>query len=383
MLRPSSCLAAVVTTALSLTAVADSERERREAELEELRERIEAVRERLAADRERRDDVSAELERIERRVGEIAGRVADLDRRIAEQRNRLDEIAAERDSERERLATHRETLGEQLRAAYRMGREPALRLLLRQDDPTAVARAMGYYGYFNDARLGAMDEVSAGLERLRELEAEAESTREALAADRDELDAEQDRLAEARAERADVLARVEERLDERGARLDELEADRERLRELLDDLSAAMDDIPDNPLEDEPFATRERALAWPVEGPLRATFGSERAGGRMRWRGLVIEAEAGTPVEAVYHGRVVFADWLSGFGQLVIVDHQEGYMSLYGYNERIVRSEGEWVEPGDELAVVGRSGAQDDPGLYFEIRHDGDPEDPRGWLRPR
>lgn len=373
----------VAAAAVALSAVADSERERREAELEELREQIDAVRERLAADREQRDDVSTELERIERRISMLAGDIAEVDRRIGDHQDRLEELADQRARARQRLDQHRGTLAKQLRAAYRLGRQPALRILLRQDQPDAVARAMEYYSYFNEARLGEMEAVTALLGELRTLTEETEQTRAALADDRDKLDERRVELGSARAEREDILARIEERMAERGERLDELEEDREQLQDLLDELSTAIDDIPDSPLEDEPFDTRAQELAWPVSGALRETFGSARADGRMRWQGLVIDAEAGSAVRAVYHGRVVFADWLSGFGQLIILDHQDGYMSLYGYNQRLLRSEGEWVGPGDRIATVGRSGAQTDPGLYFEIRQEGQPQDPLAWLQPR
>ena len=376
--------AALFLGGLPTTLLADeAERAERERELEEVRERIEEVRSALAADRERRDDVSAALEAIEREIGELAGRIQRLDRRIGEHRARLAELDEERAAAEDRLAEHRETLEAQVRAAYRLGREPALRLLLRQDEPDAVARAMGYYGYFNAARLDAMTATTEALATLEDLRAETTATQEALARDRAGLDSERERLAAARVERQEILARLERDIDSRGERLERLEADRERLEDLLERLGSMIADIPDSPLDAAPFVERSGQLDWPVAGRVRTSFGSARAGGRLRWQGIVIAGEAGEPVRAVYHGRVVFADWLSGFGQLVIIDHQDGFMSLYGFNEQVLRAEGEWVVPGEPVATIGSSGAQDEPGLYFEIRRRGEPRDPIGWLASR
>lgn len=384
-MRARLVLAVVLIAVLGLGgAVADTaEREERERELEELRERIDAVRERLAADREERDEISVEIERIEREIAELAGRVDDLDQRIDEHRARIAELGQRQEAAREQLEGHRETLEGQLRAAYRLGREPALRLLLRQDEPDAVSRAMGYYGYINNARLAAIGEVADLVAELGEIRTRTESARADLARDRESLDREQERLAAARVEREEILAALERDIAERGQRLETLQEDREQLESLLNDLGEVMADIPDDPREAGPFAERSGELDWPVDGDVRTDFGSPRAGGRMQWRGLVIAAEHGTRVHAIYHGRVVFADWLSGFGQLVIVDHRDGFMSLYGFNERLLRAEGEWVMPGDPIAIVGNSGAQDEPGVYFEIRRDGEPRNPRTWLASR
>lgn len=353
------------------------------AELEALRERIESVRERLEAERQRRDRASDALAEIEQRVGRIAGRIEALDSDIDDTRARLEQLRQRRAEVRDALGSHRTTLAAQLRAAYRLGRQPALRLLLRQDDPAALARALGYYGYFNDARLDAIERAHSLMSELDDLTEDTRAAEARLESDRAELDQRYATLEDTRAERRELLARLERSIDDRGERLQALEASRERLQGLLEDLAPVLDDIPAAPLEARPFPTRQGELGWPVRGRLRARFGAARASGRMTWEGIVIDAESGTRVRAVYHGRVVFADWLSGFGQLIIVDHLDGYFSLYGYNQRLLRGTGDWVAPGDAIAAVGDSGGQRKPGLYFEIRRQGRPVDPLTWLAAR
>lgn len=353
------------------------------AKLDELRDRIEAVRAELAAERERRDRAADELARIEQRIGRLSGELADIDERMRATRAELDELAARAEGLRARLERHRGTLAGQLRAAYRLGRQPALRLLLRQEEPGAVARALGYYGYLNDARLEAIERARRLIGELRTVRRETETARAALEDDRAALAERRQALESAHAERRELLARLERSIEDKGERLEDMQASRERLEDLLRELDSVLGDIPAAPLEESPFPSRRGELAWPVSGPLRAQFGSARAGGRMQWRGVVIGADAGADVRAVYYGRVVFADWLSGFGQLLIVDHLDGYMSLYGYNQRLLRSTGDWVAPGDVVATVGASGGRERSGLYFEIRHGGQPVDPTAWLAQR
>lgn len=353
------------------------------AELEALRERIEAVRTALANERREEDRTETGLERIERRIGDIATRLQRTQSNLQQARDQLGRLDARRAELNRALAAHRDTLAVQLRAAYRLGRQPALRLVLRQNEPARLARALGYYGYFNAARLDAIGRTETLVREVRAVERETEQTRRSLQQELDTLQHQRTELETARAERRQILERLRASIADKGERLERMEANREELERLLDRLSSVLADIPAAPLEERPFGSRTGELQWPVDGDLRARFGAPRAEGRMRARGLVITAESGTPVRAVYYGRVVFADWFSGFGQLIIIDHLDGYLSLYGYNQRLLRSTGDWVTPGEPVATVGDSGGQARAGLYFEIRRDGQPVNPERWLAQR
>ncbi|MFW5969242.1 MAG: murein hydrolase activator EnvC family protein [Halofilum sp. (in: g-proteobacteria)] len=367
---------------LPVAGVGDDEAETR-ARLEDLRERIDSVRDELRTEREDRDEATAALAELEQRIGSTANRIDDLDTRIERTRRRLEQLGAERRELVESLEGHRDTLAAQLRAAHRFGRQPALRLLLRQDSPGTLARALGYYGYFNRARLGAIDKARSLMEEVARVTEDTRAAREELADARKGVEDERAALEEARVERGRVVERLEASIADKGDELERLEASRKRLKELLAKLGRVLDDIPEAPLEEQPFDTQRDALDWPANGELRARFGSARASGRTHWRGVVIGVAEGDPVRAVYHGRVVFADWLEGFGQLLIVDHQDGWLSLYGFNRQLLRSTGDWVEPGEKIARAGASGGQSEPGLYFEIRREGKPVDPMDWLAAR
>jgi septal ring factor EnvC (AmiA/AmiB activator) len=168
------------------------------------------------------------------------------------------------------------------------------------------------------------------------------------------------------------------KIADEGKEVDRLAAQENDLTRLIAELSSILSDYPIT--SEEPFSTHKGRLTWPVAGTLLHEFGQPRVGGSVKWNGVVLAAPRGREVRAVYHGRVAFADWLAGMGLLVIVDHGEGYMSLYGYNETILKNTGDWVAPGDVIATVGDSGGQSQSGLYFELRNGTKPENPRRWV---
>jgi septal ring factor EnvC (AmiA/AmiB activator) len=220
--------------------------------------------------------------------------------------------------------------------------------------------------------------VTAHLAELEALQQEAAREQARL----DELAqahyAELARLDAAQEERKELLGVLRLRMQEEGAEMKRLAAQEQDLSRLIAELSSILADYPIT--SEEPFTALRGRLTWPVAGRLVHDFGQPRAGGQLSWNGVVLAAPRGREVRAVYHGRVVFADWLDGMGLLVIVDHGEGFLTLYGYNETTLKSAGDWVAPGDAIATVGVSGGQVDSGLYFEIRQGTKPVDPRSWI---
>jgi septal ring factor EnvC (AmiA/AmiB activator) len=303
--------------------------------------------------------VLASIERLERNMAakqtERDRRLGDLraaEKDIAAQHARLAEIRAEQALERQRLAEfesatqaataalQRESgaLARQVRLSYMTGREELLKLVLNQEDPARLGRMVTYYDYYNrlrGARIGAVRGELAELAELTRATARSEAT----------------------------LADL---------------ADEQRLTDLVDELSEILAAFPVN--GEEPFAAQQGKLAWPAAGKIVGDYGAPRNGGPLRWNGVLLDAAGGAPVRAVYGGRVAFSDWLPGMGLLLIVDHGDDYLSLYGYNEVLLKASGEWVEPGEVLAQVGNSGGRNGPALYFELRHKGQPVNPHPWM---
>lgn len=362
----------------SLAAGADKDNE---AELERVRARIENLRLEMREDVQARDALDARLRDSEEQVAEVTRRLAKLRgaRRASEQRlSGLREKQATREAA---LAGERAALAGQLRAAWMNGRQERLKLILNQQDPAALGRLLVYYGYFNRLRAVRIEEVGRQLTELDRIGVELEIEQQRL------LDLEASRAGElehlqaARRERAASLVALGKRIAERGGEVARLEAQEKALTELIDELRRALAELPVT--GQEPFETVRGKLSWPVTGHLLSDFGQTRAGGRLEWHGVLLGAERGTEVEAIYHGRVAYADWLPGLGLLLVIEHGDGYMSLYAHNQTLLKSVGDWVAPREAVATVGDSGGRSEPALYFEIRRERQPLDPHEWINQK
>lgn len=350
----------------------------KERELAEVRERISELKDRLDERAAERDRVSADLQSAELKIAEQRRQLEDLERQKAYSDKRLEELAGQRRAREAELGQEIDQLSAQVRAAYTSGNQERIRLLLNQHDPGSIGRLMTWYRYLSEYRGRNIEAVTAHLAELEALQQEAAREQARL----DELAkthyAELMRLDAAQEERKELLGVLRTRMQEEGAEIKRLAAQEQDLSRLIAELSSILADYPIT--SEEPFTALRGRLTWPVAGALVHDFGQPRAGGRLSWNGVVLAAPRGREVRAVYHGRVVFADWLDGMGLLVIVDHGEGFLTLYGYNETTLKSAGDWVAPGDAIATVGVSGGQVDSGLYFEIRQGTKPVDPRNWI---
>ncbi|MDH3713121.1 MAG: peptidoglycan DD-metalloendopeptidase family protein [Gammaproteobacteria bacterium] len=373
----------LVAFVLSGGAEADSERERQERELLRLRSEIAALEQRIGARTLEKFSALSQLRDTELRLAGLAQQVASLRARLGEHERELRILRERRGDLHSELAVHQDNLRNQVVAAHRVGRMQVLQLLLNQQDPGLVSRVMTYATYLNRARLSAIEATRSAVNELTEVLKQIETARAALRRSRAALLDEQRNLQSSRDSRAALVAEIERQLASGGARLQQLREDSARLEELLRSLQELLADIPDAPLVHRPFRNLKGKLPWPAKGKIVKRYNSPRGIGQMKWRGILIAAPNGNNVRAVYHGRVVFADWLPGLGLLAIIDHEDGYMSLYGYNQSLLKDTGDWVEPGDIIATVGDSGGQSNSGVYFEIRESGKPINPRRWLTQR
>ena len=354
----------------------------KEAELEKVQSRIDKVRKSVNADIEKRDRLGVELRDAElgmqaarRRLEELraqriasAARLEDLERDLARREKELD---AERDA-----------LSGELRAAYVNGREEHLKLLLNQEDPGSLGRMLAYYGYFGRARADRIGDIRGRL-------AELASVREQIAAETGRLaglEAEQERevagLRSAQDRRTRAVVSIESQIKSRGGELKRLESQAQSLEKLISELRKALADVP--VAKRAPFEPLRGKLPWPVQqGQVLARFGQPRAGGSLRWQGMLIGTARGARVRAPYGGQVVYADWLPGMGLMLVLDHGGGYMSLYGHNQELFRKVGDAVATGDVIGAVGDTGGHDQPALYFEVRRGREPVNPEIWLQRR
>ncbi len=362
--------------------------------LEQLRQQIQILRRELDSDVQRKQSLQSRLQRSERHIGKVVALLKKLKHQLRTQQRELKKLNTRGNGLQSDLHKHRVALAQQIRAAYTIGQQEYVKILLNQQDPAAVTRTLTYYDYFHRARLARMQDIDEDLAELRTVEKKIQQKTQKLEKTREEQNLEKTQLEKTRQQRASVLAGLQQKILAKGERLSLMEEDKRRLQRLLDSLATISRPSPKTPegseseftsegSEHTPFAKLRGKLRWPSRGQLTTRYGSARKVGKLKWQGVNISAPEGTEVSAISHGRVAFSDWLRGFGLLTIIDHGDGYMSLYGGNQSLFKEVGDWVEAGEIIASVGKSGGRKNAALYFEIRHNGKPSNPLKWCRNR
>ncbi|HEY4209913.1 MAG TPA: peptidoglycan DD-metalloendopeptidase family protein [Steroidobacteraceae bacterium] len=355
-----------------------SDTQKTEAQLQDIKAEIERVARQISNDQVEKSRLSKDLRTAELSVSKAREGLDGLRRQRAATAARRAALAAQKQQREAQLGRERGALAGQLRAAYMIGREEPLKLLLNQRDPSRAGRMFAYYSYFGHARADQIQHIQDNVHGLEELDGQLQVADEKLAELEKEQRVQVSGMEQARSQRSVVLANFETESHNRTESLDRLRSQQAGLEKLLRELRKAIEKFPID--GNDAFAKLRGKLAWPVTGKLVARFGETRAGG-VKWDGVLLATERGAQVRAVYQGRVVYADWLPGLGLLTIVDHGDGYMSLYAHNERLFKAVGEQVAAGDAIASAGDSGGTARPELYFEIRKAGKPVDPRPWFK--
>lgn len=347
--------------------------------LDALRAKLATLGEKQSADVDRRGGVVKELRTIERQVAAAAANLGEVSAELVAEQKGLDALQRERKRRQELLARERGALAGQVRAAFVAGREERLKLLLNQQDPARVGRMLAYYDRFNRTRSERIARVDAALAELASLTRSIETKLAVLGGVKRARAGALADLTQLRGSRRAVLAKLDADLAQRGRDIARIKGESDRLRKLLESIGDVFVDAPESGPA-KPFASQRGKLPWPLRGRVLHGFGQSRAEGRMAWEGMLIESSTGAEVKSVAAGRIAFADWLPHYGLLVIVEHGDGYLSLYGHNQAVYKQLGEWVQRGERIAASGDSGGQQRAALYFEVRKGKEPQDPRKWL---
>lgn len=380
-------------------------------ELQQLRNRIEALQSQMAGAEASRNEAADALRESERAISEANRDLADLDRSSGDVAKRSEILRGESRKASASLEIHQKTLARLLHDQHvRHGGNPpdTLRLLLSGENPNAIARDLHYLSYVSRTHADAIRGMRDSMARLKSLADETAAKAAELAAIGAEQNNQRRRLEAEKAKRADVVARLSRDILRQRNEIGAMQRNESRLTNLIEQLAKVITRTPPPARPSAPAAARQPGeriervpepgaigtmakafsrlrgqLALPVRGELSGRFGSPRNDGGTTWKGVFVAAKAGEAVRAVAAGRVVYADWLRGFGNLLIIDHGESYMSLYGYNETLLKRVGDEISGGDSVATVGNSGGGEDSGLYFELRHQGRPFDPLTWVGRR
>lgn len=288
-------------------------------------------------------------------------------------------LHSERQDYLDSLKKRREVLASQIMAAYRLGRESRLKLVLNQDSPALLSRTLAYYDYFSRSQAAQINELRQVLQTLDDMQAKINVELSVLDDVQKSQQSVLNEMTELRNQRQKVVDTLSGRIDSEETRLAELQRDQRDLEALLEKLSDALADIPTNLGRQHGLLELKGKLPIPVKGRVKKAYGQPRTAG-LHWQGWLINADAGSDVKPIAYGRVAYSDWLRGYGLLMIIDHGDGFLSLYANNESLLREVGDWVDPGSNISTVGSSPLNGD-GLYFEIRKNGKALDPAAWLK--
>tara|TARA_R110002110_G_scaffold205066_7_gene417171 strand:- start:316612 stop:317769 length:1158 start_codon:yes stop_codon:yes gene_type:complete len=360
--------------------LAQSEEEQARAQLKQLQRDIRRIDQEISSANQRKNTLQRQLRDAEIELGNVQRSIAGNRKAIGESQQELAALEAKQAELLAARSTQQARIATELRTAWQMSRQGQVKVLLNQESPHTVARATGYYRYFFQARNKLLSQYRATLDELTSVEEGISATLQQLASQQTALTEQQAKLESAQANRKLAVAKLNDSIADKGQTLEQLQRDRKELESLLQAIEEAVVNlrVPDNY---QPFNKARGKMPWPLAAKASNRYGRARNEGKMRWQGLVFPAAEGTQVNAIHHGRVVYSDWLRGSGLLLIIDHGDGYMSLYAHNQSLLRDVGEWVTAGTPVSTVGSSGGRESPGLYFEIRHNGKPTDPGKWCR--
>ncbi|MCY1202042.1 Murein hydrolase activator EnvC [compost metagenome] len=414
-------LAFVILASLITPVMADQRAETRQ-QLDQAAKDVAELKKLLLQLQEEKSGVQADLKKTETEMGDLEQQVKDLQQELKKSEEEIQRLDGEKKKLQAARAEQQRLIGIQARAAYQSGQQEYLKLLLNQQHPEKFARTLTYYDYLSKARLEQLSAFNETLRQLANVEHDITAQQDHLNEQKAALEGRREQLAAARKERQQALAKLNRDFSDRDKKLKARQQDQAQLSKVLKTIEQTLarqereareaEEARKRALAEQqrqlrerpagspaqatsgpmvssaggnfggPFAKARGRLPWPVDGRLVARFGSARGGdSRAKWDGVLIGAPEGSSVRAVHGGRVVFADWLRGAGLLVILDHGNGYLSLYGHNQRLLKSAGDIVQAGESIATVGNSGGQDTPALYFAIRQQGRPTDPAQWCR--
>lgn len=372
----------LAVTMLAVVTPALAEQQVTPGQIEDLKEEIADIDEWLADAEEDRSSLEQQLSGLEQEIGRLTRERRELRQQAREQQQRLTKLGKEETELTRVLESQRDSLKKQIRAAWMEGDAPAVKVLLNEIDPDKIARTMTYYEYLSRDTIDRLEAFAANLRQLKETQKQVKAGRMRLAELEENVADRQQKLSSSKKEREQTLAALKTDISNRLSEREELEEDRKRLEKLLREVEEAIANIP-TPNESDPFGSLKNKLPWPAEGKVVRNFGDSYASGKLKHNGLLINTAEEGDVKAVHYGRVVFANWLRGFGLITILDHGDGYMTLYGHSSSLFTSPGDWVEAGEAIAQAGRTGGTNDPAVYFEVRHNGKPDNPRRWLGNR
>jgi septal ring factor EnvC (AmiA/AmiB activator) len=378
---------AIISTALScallLLPLQATAAEDEKAKLADLKSAISSLEKQLNKRDKNKNKLVAELKENEIAASASSKKIRQLNQKINTRGAKLVDLGKQQGELKAGIKKQNSAVSEQLATAYKMGSQEPIKLLLNQEDPQQLARLFKYYNYVLDARNEKIAQYIGDIEQLSALQTQVVEETRLLDSAKAELQQDQQQLLANNKRRQTTLQQLNSSLQSDKSKLDKLLKQRSALEELLKNVRGVVKKMAlTTPPGGQSFASQKGALSWPLKGKVAHSFGSKRSGS-LRWDGWLIGAKIGEPVAAVHDGQVIFSNYMRGFGLLIILNHGDGYMSLYAHNEELLKDTGDWVLSSETIARAGDTGGLNQPALYFEIRKEGQPADPKKWLGKR
>lgn len=357
------------------TAASAQQTPQAERELQQLQQQIKQTEQQVRQQRRQLQQAEQRLQAADKALAEAARKLRDTQGRQQRLERESANLNRQQQQLQQQLAEQQQLLAEQLKSAYSLGQHDYSRLLLNQQDTGKLERVLTYYQYFNQARLRQLAQINHTVSELDQVKQQLANQQQQLQTELSALQQQQQQLSEARGSQQASVNELQALLKQQGHQLSYLRQNETTLQNTINELRR--------------LAERNRDLSgltagrgkypWPLRGRVLQRFGQNRQGG-LASRGILIQGVSGANVQSIADGRVIYADWLKGYGWVIVVDHGKGFMSLYGHNQSLLKQPGDNVRAGDAIAQVGASGGQADPGLYFEIREKGEAVNPLNWL---
>ncbi|QBY04163.1 peptidase M23 [Thalassotalea sp. HSM 43] len=345
-------------------------------DLSDVKKQIASHKDQLQQNNQQVESIQKQLRKDDLAIASVARKVKDTNTQQTQTRAKIADLRQQQQQLQKQKQQQEGLLAEQIRSAYSSGHHDYLKLLLNQQKPEQVQRTLTYYSYLNDARMQSIGNFQDILQQLADVEQEQQIQADKLQALAQEQKQQQQQMLANQGEREKTLKSLNSKILTSKQRLNKLEGEEKSLIQTLARIQAQLQ----KQKELTGLSKLKRKLKWPVRGRIAHSFGTKKQG-YLRWKGVMMNAPVGRDIKAIHDGTVLFSDWLKGYGLVIVVDHGDGYMSLYGHNQALLKNVGDRVEIGEPIALVGQSGGVSQSGVYFEIRHKGKPVNPKLWCR--
>ncbi|MCK4707327.1 MAG: peptidoglycan DD-metalloendopeptidase family protein [Gammaproteobacteria bacterium] len=369
----------LISSIFSNISNASDDKAQYQQKLDTIRNNINQVENTLDKDKSKRGKLQRDLKSLDKKIARLSKEIGYTKLLIQKYKKSLKILKRELISLEKSLKTQKDSLSRQVKAAYVMGKHETAKLLLNQQNAIEMGHAFVYYQYLNKTRSHQILEYNLLVQEKTDLKENITLKSAELTELKKNQFRQKTRFSANRSRRNKLIAQLNSKIVSNEDTLNSLQSHRKKIEKLLISLGELLADIPTKPSGDKPFSSLKGRLPWPISGRIINKYGAKKSRSDLKWNGVVLSKGYGTPVHAISRGRIIFSDWLQGYGFIIIIDHGSSFMSLYGYNRNLLKEPGDWVKAGEVIATVGDSGGQKKSGLYFEIRKQGKPVNPKKW----